>query len=62
MDSHDGKDDVGLPTNTGKRNWGDHDDHEVEGPVGRSGESVGRSTNAQGHDLSGVEPGLGACQ
>ncbi len=56
-DEHDGKDDVGLPGDGGKGDGSDHDDNEVEGPVARGGQSVGRSTNPQRHDLGRVQPG-----
>lgn len=48
-DLHDSEDDVGLVLDRVEGNRGDHDDHEVEGPVGRGGQSVGGSADTEGH-------------
>ena len=54
---HDGEDDVGLPGDGGEGDGRDHDDHEVEGPVGARGQRVGGRADAQRYDLGRVQPG-----
>lgn len=44
-DLHDCENDIGLVTNIVKSYRGNHDNEEVEDPIGRSRQCVGRSTN-----------------
>lgn len=53
----DGEDDVGLVADCVEGDGRDHDDHEVEGPVGGRRERVCRRADPQGHDFGRVEPG-----
>ena len=48
----DGEDDVGLVTDGREGHGGDHNDHEVEDPVGGGGDGVGWGADAK-RDLMG---------
>jgi hypothetical protein len=48
------EDDVGSVPNRLKCDRGDHDNHEVEDPVARGGEGVGRGADLEGDDFGGV--------
>lgn len=52
----DGEDDVGLVADGVEGDGGDHDDHEVEDPVGRRRQCVGGRADFERHDLRGVQP------
>lgn len=56
---HDGEEEIGSPANLVDHDGRDHDDEEVEHPVGAGGDGVSLSTGADGVNLGGVEPGKG---
>ena len=47
---------VGVVPDAAEGRRGDHDDHEVEDPVGGGGEGVGWGTDGEGGDFRRVEP------
>lgn len=51
-----GEDDVEFGSDTGDRGRGDHNDDEVEDPVGDGSEGRSSGASREGHDLGGVEP------
>lgn len=51
-----GEEQVGTPLDPGDHDGGDHDDSEVEEPVGAGGDGVGLRTGLDGRQLGGVEP------
>ena len=53
---HYSEDNIGLVADGGKGDGCDHDDHEVENPVRRSGKSISWCANLEWNDFSGVEP------
>lgn len=55
--SHDGKNDVRLVSDVLKSNRGNHDNEEVENPVRRGSQGIGRRANLQWHDFGRVQPG-----
>ena len=55
-DVHNCKDDVGLVTDIVKSDRSDHDNKEVEDPIGRSCQSICRSTDLQWDDFRRVQP------
>lgn len=55
---HDGEDDVGAPVDAGEGDGGDHDNEEVEEPVGAGGERVGWGADSERDDFGRVEPCL----
>jgi hypothetical protein len=52
----DGEDDVEFGSDTGDGGGSDHNDDEVEDPVGDGGEGRSSGAGREGHDLGGVEP------
>lgn len=50
------KDDVGLVPDVVERNRGDHDDQEIEDPIRRRAQCVGRRADPKGHDFGWVQP------
>lgn len=56
---HAGEEEVSSPANLVDHDGSDHDDEEVEHPVGAGRHGVGLSTSADGVDLGGIEPGEG---
>lgn len=56
---HAGEEEVSSPADLVNHDRGNHDDEEVEHPVGAGRDGVGLSTGADGVDLGGIEPGEG---
>ena len=62
---HDGQDEgvdgreneVRFPADGREADRRDHDDEEIEGPVGGCAEGVGGRADPQGHDFGGIQPG-----
>lgn len=52
----DSEDDVGFVADIGKCWWGDHDDHEVEGPIRGGRDSVCWGTDGKWRYLGWVKP------
>ena len=52
-----GEEEVGAPLDAGDHHGGDHDDGEVEEPVGAGRDSVGLRAGLDGRQFGGVQPG-----